>query len=251
MIWTSKWRCPSERLAASRTTANASGSMSSSISTRSSFVSQCASRPRNSSVIARSASSERACISGSKAATSGTIDSTSLSFRPSPAWRSLLKRPMWSPSVPTDVATSRRARCRGGCRGSPPPSLSEAPSATSDARPLHASMRPWRRPSGRTRSSRSVRNRGSKSAGGNGSRRCGQASWWPSAWRCGRRPAPGGADRRTARTSCRISCGRTSRFPTSWPTGGSTAGSRASTSDTRSSYSTGPAWPGRWAPRVR
>src|SRR2546423_13976765 len=92
--------------------------MSSSISTRSSFVSHCASRPRNSSVIARSASSERASISGSKAATSGTIVSTSLSFRPSPACRSLLKRPMWPPSVPTAVI--------GALRG-PPPNENVAP----------------------------------------------------------------------------------------------------------------------------
>src|SRR5213079_1919771 len=83
------------------------------------FVSQCASRPRNSSVIARSASSERDSISGSKDASSGTIVSTSLSFRPSPACRSLLKRPMLPPSVPTAVVTALRQAAKGGRRRRP------------------------------------------------------------------------------------------------------------------------------------
>src|SRR6266511_834739 len=112
MICTSKWRCPSVRLAASRTAANASGSMSSSISTRSSLPSASSRRARNSPVSARSSSSERCSISGSKALTSGTIDSTSLSFRPSPACKSLLKRPMWTPSVPMAVVTALRADFR-------------------------------------------------------------------------------------------------------------------------------------------
>src|SRR5262249_35547789 len=64
--------------------------------------------------MARSSSSERASISGSKAATSGTIDSTSLSFRPSPACRILLKRPMWPPSVPTGVADAAAVPLPGG-----------------------------------------------------------------------------------------------------------------------------------------
>ena len=47
----------------------------------------------SSSVNARSSASDLACISGSSALTSGTIVSRSLSLRPSPACRSLLKRP--------------------------------------------------------------------------------------------------------------------------------------------------------------
>ena len=57
---TSKWRMPSVRLPASRTTANASGSTSSSDA-------PSLTRLRNSSVLARSASSESAAIAGSSA----------------------------------------------------------------------------------------------------------------------------------------------------------------------------------------
>ena len=49
-------------------------------------------RRRNSPVCARSSSSERRSMSGSSALISGTIDWSSLSFRPSPALRTRLKR---------------------------------------------------------------------------------------------------------------------------------------------------------------
>ena len=57
---TSKWRICSTRFAASRTTANASGSSASSDS-------PCAQRALNSAVLALSASSDRAEITGSSA----------------------------------------------------------------------------------------------------------------------------------------------------------------------------------------
>src|SRR5690606_23785426 len=60
MSCTSKWRMFSVRLAASRTTANASGS-------RSSSVSPFSRRSRNSSVLARSCASDNATICGSSA----------------------------------------------------------------------------------------------------------------------------------------------------------------------------------------
>src|SRR3954452_12319086 len=85
MICTSKCRWPSTRLPASRTVANASAS-------RSSRSSPASWRRRNSTVRARSSSSLRRSISGSSALISGTIDSRSLSFRPSPALRTRLKR---------------------------------------------------------------------------------------------------------------------------------------------------------------
>ena len=78
MIWTSKWRWPSTRLAASRTVAKASG-------IRSSSVSPPASRVRNSSVIARSSSSLMATKSSSMALTAFAIPSS---------WRRILPSPM-------------------------------------------------------------------------------------------------------------------------------------------------------------
>src|SRR4051812_32420439 len=75
------------RLAASRTTANASRSRSSSSSPRSS-------RERNSPVFARSASSLSAEISGSSASMSGTSEERALTLRPSPARSTRVKMDM-------------------------------------------------------------------------------------------------------------------------------------------------------------
>ena len=63
--WTSKWRIPVVRREASRTTANASGRMSSRVAPWPSFS-------LNSAVLARRASSERAGIRGSKSLTRPT-----------------------------------------------------------------------------------------------------------------------------------------------------------------------------------
>src|SRR5919106_405341 len=71
---TSKWRCPRVRLAASRTLANASGRMSSS-------VSPSPSRRRNSLVFAASASSESSSTSGSNVLTMAAISSRRFSLR--------------------------------------------------------------------------------------------------------------------------------------------------------------------------
>src|SRR5215207_6487255 len=68
---TSKGRMPKVRLDASRTTAKASGKMSSSLS-------------RNSSVFARSSASESFSTSGSRAVTASTAFWSALTFRPSP-----------------------------------------------------------------------------------------------------------------------------------------------------------------------
>ena len=66
MICTSKWRIPSVRLPASRTTAKTSGSIASSDS-------PSAKRARNSAVLARSSSSESAAIAGSSALTRSAV----------------------------------------------------------------------------------------------------------------------------------------------------------------------------------
>src|SRR5919106_149639 len=71
---TSKWRCPRVRLAASRTLANASGRMSSS-------VSPSPSRRRNSLVFAASASSESSSTSGSNVLTMAALSSRRFSLR--------------------------------------------------------------------------------------------------------------------------------------------------------------------------
>src|SRR3972149_3890085 len=73
--------------AAARTTAYAPGSMPS-------RVPPATSRERNSAVLARSPSSERGWIAGSRALTAATIRSRSFSFFPSPALRSLFSRAM-------------------------------------------------------------------------------------------------------------------------------------------------------------
>src|SRR5215212_1958110 len=77
MTCTSKGRSPRVRLEASRTTANASGRMSS-------RVLLPASRSRNSSVFALKASSESFSTSGSSAETASTRCWRTLTFRPSP-----------------------------------------------------------------------------------------------------------------------------------------------------------------------
>src|SRR5919202_1187066 len=82
---TSKGRCPKVRLAASRTTAKASCKMSSS-------VSPSASLSRNSSVFARSSSSESFSISGSRADTATTLFWSALTFRPSPIRKIFVNR---------------------------------------------------------------------------------------------------------------------------------------------------------------
>src|SRR5215208_5826394 len=74
---TSKGRMPKVRLDASRTTAKASGKMSSRVSPPSSLS-------RNSSVLARSSSSESFSTSGSRAVTASTAFWSALTFRPSP-----------------------------------------------------------------------------------------------------------------------------------------------------------------------
>src|SRR6266545_4320016 len=79
ITWTSKCRWPIVRRAASRTEANASGS-------RSSRLSPASSRRRNSSVFARSCSSESSSSSGSNVLTMRTSCSRRLSLRPSPNW---------------------------------------------------------------------------------------------------------------------------------------------------------------------
>src|SRR5688572_9549284 len=85
MIWTSKGRWPRTRLAASRTVANASTWMSSS-------VAPLARRSRNSTVFLARASSSRASNSGSRAFTASTIPWKVLRLRPSPMLRSFEKR---------------------------------------------------------------------------------------------------------------------------------------------------------------
>src|SRR5688572_12893575 len=75
--WTSKWRWPMVRRAASRVVANASGS-------RSSRGSPSSMRCRNSTVLWASSSSERSSISGSHVLTSWASCSSSLRRRPSP-----------------------------------------------------------------------------------------------------------------------------------------------------------------------
>src|SRR5918992_300255 len=77
MTCTSKGRIPNVRLDVSRTTANASGRMSSRVSPRSSLS-------RNSSVFALKAPSESFSISGSSAETASTRCWRALTFRPSP-----------------------------------------------------------------------------------------------------------------------------------------------------------------------
>src|SRR3954447_26713398 len=103
--WTSKCRCPSVRLAASRTVANASGS-------RSSRLSPSASRARNFSVSSRSSASDSPTKSSSRAFTCAARPSNRLRVRPSPARRSLstifttLRLPSTHPRDPR--RTSRR-----------------------------------------------------------------------------------------------------------------------------------------------
>src|SRR6266568_5136285 len=80
--WTSKWRCPMVRLAASRTQANASGRMSS-------RVSPSARRCLNSSDLARSSVSESSSISGSNVPMTWAISASFLTLRPSPKSPSL------------------------------------------------------------------------------------------------------------------------------------------------------------------
>src|SRR3954465_9120817 len=103
--WTSKCRCPSVRLAASRTAANASGS-------RSSRLSPSAIRARNLSVSSRSSASDSPTKSSSRAFTCEARPSNRLRVRPSPARMSLstifttLRLPSTHPRDPR--RTSRR-----------------------------------------------------------------------------------------------------------------------------------------------
>src|SRR5918998_252782 len=85
MIWTSKGRIPNVRLEVSRTTANASGRMSSRVSPRPSLS-------RNSSVFTLRAPSESFSISGSSAETAPTRCWRTLTFRPSPILRIFVSR---------------------------------------------------------------------------------------------------------------------------------------------------------------
>src|SRR5713226_4793132 len=80
ITWTSKWRCPIARFAASRTAAYASGS-------RASSSSPLSSRWRNSAVLAANSSSDRASISGSKSLTRRARSTILRKRLPSPAWR--------------------------------------------------------------------------------------------------------------------------------------------------------------------
>src|SRR4028119_2040798 len=82
---TSKGRIPKVRLEASRTTAKASGRMPS-------RVSPSASLPRNSSVFARSPSSESCSTSGSRAVTAPTRGWRTLTLRPSPILKIFVSR---------------------------------------------------------------------------------------------------------------------------------------------------------------
>src|SRR5882724_3984148 len=84
-IWTSKWRSPSVRTLASRTTADAS-------SISSSREAPSPRRARNSSVFARSSASDSACIRGSSAAMPAARVSITFIPRPSPKRRTLLMR---------------------------------------------------------------------------------------------------------------------------------------------------------------
>src|SRR5215212_2583240 len=98
---TSKGRIPKVRLDASRTTAKASGRMSS-------RVSPCASLSLNSSVLSRSSSSERFSTSGSKAVTAATPFWRALTFRPSPI-RKILVNKLFKASFLARASLGRRA----------------------------------------------------------------------------------------------------------------------------------------------
>src|SRR3954469_9930159 len=144
MIWTSKCRWPSVRTPASRTAANASGRMSSRCSCCRSGSPALSSSSRQRFVNARRSSSERACISASKPPTTGAIDSSDLSLRPSPAWRILLKSPMEEFSLPRcrPAPTPHRPRPTPGGQGvdvRSPPMIEAAPARSARARTSTAS----------------------------------------------------------------------------------------------------------------
>src|SRR4028118_2235314 len=85
MTCTSKGRMPKTRLEVSRTTANASRSMSSSVSLPSSLS-------RNSSVFALNSSSESFSTSGSKTETASTLFWSAFALRPSPMRKILVNK---------------------------------------------------------------------------------------------------------------------------------------------------------------
>ena len=99
---TSKWRWPSTRQAASRTTAKAS-------TARSSRDSPFSSRSLNSTVMWASASSLMPCISGSRAPIRGTNSASRLTFLPSPARRTFVNTLMEGRSYRSRGGPSRQA----------------------------------------------------------------------------------------------------------------------------------------------
>src|ERR687893_500393 len=113
ITWTSKGRIPRVRRDASRTTAKASGRMPSS-------VSPSARRPRNSSVFARSSSSESFSISGSRAVTDPTRCWRTLTLRPSPILKIFVNRLATWEHQPKDPYQYAPAPLRGTA---PPNSL--------------------------------------------------------------------------------------------------------------------------------
>src|SRR5947209_2230350 len=113
MIWTSKWRIPRTRLPVSRTTANASGRSWSS-------VSPFSRRALNSSVFARSSSSERAETAGSSAFTRSAVRRSFTSSRSFPSNRVLRKAIQSYNRSPGRTVPPEAQRLRSAAEAAPP-----------------------------------------------------------------------------------------------------------------------------------